>query len=195
MSSTKIIYNYDENGVYTGQGIAQIDPMDNTKFLAPAMSTEITPPSFSNEQIPVFSNNNWSLVEDNRGKLVYDKTTGDSFVINSVGSLPSNVTLVKPPINPSIKYLFDETTKSWIIDPSYQKQQDIMNRNAALYSSDTKVIRYNSELTLVNAKLLDKTTNTSDEMLQWETYRMSLRNYLNIDYTPGKPLPIAPNIK
>ena len=195
----KIVYNYDESGVYTGQSISRIDPNDINNYLHAANTTEIAPGSFNNQEIPVWNGSSWVNTPDFRGLNVYNKKTMEMFTIINVGLIPNEVTNITPPIvenytkYPYMKQVFDDESGKWILDPEFLKYIDITERNEQLIASDGKVLRYNSEKTLVDAGVISKTTNSSEEMLQWETYRKQLRDY-TIDYIAGKPMPTKPNI-
>ncbi|MDZ8548263.1 tail fiber assembly protein, partial [Escherichia coli] len=60
----------------------------------PANSTDIAPPDIPAGFVAVFNkeNESWSLVEDHRGKTVYDVASGKALFISEPGPLPENVT-------------------------------------------------------------------------------------------------------
>jgi len=55
------IYNYDVNGIYVGESIADESPLEPGKFLIPALATEIAPPKATKGKMVVFNGNNWEL--------------------------------------------------------------------------------------------------------------------------------------
>ena len=80
----------------------QIDPLESQLkgfevYLIMPYSTFIEP-IIEEGKVAVFDEKEqkWNLIEDNRGKLVYDKKTGEAFIINELGSIPKNYTLEKP---------------------------------------------------------------------------------------------------
>ena len=57
-----IIYNYDLNGQFTGQSIADIDPLNPDLYLIPANATTIQPCDVLENQIAVFNGEEWQAV-------------------------------------------------------------------------------------------------------------------------------------
>jgi hypothetical protein len=56
------IYHYDfETGIYLGEGLADISPLEEGVWLIPAQATEIAPPEFSPRQYAAFVNNQWVI--------------------------------------------------------------------------------------------------------------------------------------
>ena len=193
--NSKLVYNYNEKGVFTGTGIAQVDFIDTEKFILPGNSTFIAPPDFSNETIPVWNGLNWTIEVDLRGKLAYNCITMQPTQITNVGVIPSTFTLIEPPKTNiyNTKMNFNNITQKWDIDIESQKEIDVKERDILLRESDAKIIRYTSEKALVDKGLINKTTNSEAEIDQWELYRVALRDYTN-DYIANKPLPTTPNI-
>lgn len=64
----------------------------------PANSTDIAPPDIPAGFVAVFNSDeaSWHLVEDHRGKTVYDVVSGDALFISELGPLPENVTWLSP---------------------------------------------------------------------------------------------------
>lgn len=64
----------------------------------PAYSTDIAPPSATAGFVAVFNfeSEKWSLVEDHRGKTVYDIHTGETITISQLGALPDDVISIAP---------------------------------------------------------------------------------------------------
>ena len=58
----------------------------------------IAPPDIPAGFVAVFNSDesSWHLVEDHRGKTVYDVASGDALFISELGSLPENVTWLSP---------------------------------------------------------------------------------------------------
>ena len=64
----------------------------------PANSTDIALPDIPAGFVVVFNSDeaSWHLVEDHRGKTVYDVASGDALFISELGPLPENVTWLSP---------------------------------------------------------------------------------------------------
>lgn len=59
-----VVYNYDNEGLYTGPSVPPVNPKQPEQFLKPAMCTEVAPPEgYPVEQIPKWDGSSWSLVE------------------------------------------------------------------------------------------------------------------------------------
>ncbi|WP_227899103.1 tail fiber assembly protein, partial [Escherichia coli] len=79
---------------FIGEGDAYIPPHTGL----PANSTDIAPPDIPAGFVAVFNSDeaSWHLVEDHRGKTVYDVASGDALFISELGPLPKNVTWLSP---------------------------------------------------------------------------------------------------
>ncbi|AYZ38477.1 tail fiber assembly protein [Escherichia coli] len=79
---------------FIGEGDAYIPPHTGL----PANSTDIAPPDIPAGFVAVFNSDeaSWHLVEDHRGKTVYDVVSGDALFISELGPLPENVTWLSP---------------------------------------------------------------------------------------------------
>ncbi len=79
---------------FIGEGDAYIPPHTGL----PANSTDIAPPDIPAGFVAVFNSDeaSWHLVEDHRGKTVYDVASGDELFISELGPLPENVTRLSP---------------------------------------------------------------------------------------------------
>lgn len=64
----------------------------------PANCTHIEPPKIKNGSVGVFDSvtEKWIVVEDHRGKTVYDTSSLEVIYIEEIGPLPDNVTLIAP---------------------------------------------------------------------------------------------------
>ena len=79
---------------FIGEGDAYIPPHTGL----PANSTDIAPPDIPAGFVAVFNSDeaSWHLVENHRGKTVYDVASGDALFISELGPLPENVTWLSP---------------------------------------------------------------------------------------------------
>ena len=79
---------------FIGEGDAYIPPHTGL----PANSIDIAPPDIPAGFVVVFNSDeaSWHLVEDHRGKTVYDVASGDELFISELGPLPENVTWLSP---------------------------------------------------------------------------------------------------
>ena len=94
-SRTITIYNLSSStNEFIGKGDGYIPA--NTGL--PAYSTDIAPPAAKDGFVAVFDSESgkWSLIEDHRGKIVYNIHTGESITINQLGKLPDDVVSVAP---------------------------------------------------------------------------------------------------
>jgi hypothetical protein len=116
------VYNYDpDTKHYLGTSEARLDPMATQRlgenvYALPAHATFTEPPFVKEGKIPVFINDEWLIVEDLRGTIVYKKDTPTvSVVLNVVGSIPEEWTDQVPtefPIWDKDKWIVDKTAQS-----------------------------------------------------------------------------------
>lgn len=81
---------------------ASLDPGSFTvtrlESLLASVREVIAPPDIPAGFVAVFNSDeaSWHLVEDHRGKTVYDVASGDALFISELGPLPENVTWLSP---------------------------------------------------------------------------------------------------
>lgn len=98
---------------FIGEGDAYIPPHTGL----PANSTDIAPPDIPAGFVAVFNSDkaSWHLVEDHRGKTVYDVASGDALFISELGPLPENVTGYRR------KGVSEVERHSWVKDAEAEK--------------------------------------------------------------------------
>jgi len=90
------IYNYSNiTGEFLSDSTARLDPIGQQPMI-PAYATLTPPPSAGNFQKAVFSGDAWTLVEDHRGRQVWNTETVEQGIVNELGPLPENVTVLNP---------------------------------------------------------------------------------------------------
>ncbi|POP42997.1 phage tail protein [Superficieibacter electus] len=62
----------------------------------PEYCTLITPPEAPAGFTPVWGDEQWELVEDHRGQVVYDKQYGNEVIVSELGALPESTTVISP---------------------------------------------------------------------------------------------------
>lgn len=87
------VYSFSpETKEYIGKLDAYIAP--NTGL--PDSSTLIPPPEIFPGSTPIWSGKNWTLIEDHRGQIAYDKQNGNQVILSELGPLPENTTIISP---------------------------------------------------------------------------------------------------
>jgi hypothetical protein len=97
MMNRKTFYCYSDKGEFQGSYPAQESPLEPGVYIRPILSTDIEPPTFTEGQVAIFENDAWSLVVDYRGKIWYNKITGESVEIDFIGE-PENLVPTIPEI-------------------------------------------------------------------------------------------------
>jgi hypothetical protein len=92
----KAQYHYDSKGEYTTTGKTQFI---RGVHLASAMATMIAPPNAATGKARMFdqTTKTWSYKTDNRGTVVYDKSTKQESVVDYLGDIKDTHTTIKPP--------------------------------------------------------------------------------------------------
>ena len=113
------IYNLSSS---TNEFIGQGDGFIPANTGLPAYSTDIEPPLAKDGFVAVFDfeSEKWSLVEDHRGKTVYDIHTGEAITINQLGKLPDDVVSVAPE-----GHFVKWDGKKWVHDTEAEKMAQI----------------------------------------------------------------------
>lgn len=76
--TTKIVYQYDIAGMFTGETEADESPLEPGVFLIPARCVEVAPPAYSSDQCPRWNGAQWELItvspaKDNQQTSQVDK--------------------------------------------------------------------------------------------------------------------------
>ncbi|EAO2687540.1 DUF4376 domain-containing protein [Salmonella enterica] len=87
------VFNFSpDTKEYIGESDAYIAP--NTGL--PGNCTQVQPPKIKSGFTPVWLGEEWQLVEDHRGQIVYNKESGHQVNITELGGLSENVTIISP---------------------------------------------------------------------------------------------------
>lgn len=164
-SRTVKIYNLlAGTNEFIGEGDAYIPPHTGL----PANSTDIAPPEIPAGFVAVFNSENeaWIIVEDHRGKTVYDVASGDALFISELGPLPENVTW----LSPAGEYQKWDGV-SWVKDEEAEKLfriREAEEKKARLIQEATDNIAILQDA--VNLEIA--TTEENSQLDSWRKYRV-----------------------
>ncbi len=184
-SRTIKIYNLlTGTNEFIGEGDAHIPPHTGCLQTVPILPRQI----FRLASWPFFNSDeaSWHLVEDHRGKTVYDVASGDSLFISELGPLPENVTWLSP---------YGEYQKwngtSWVKDAEAEKLFRI--REAEETKNSLMQVASEHIAPLQDAVDLDIATEEGIGTLlaAWKTYRVLL-NRVNTAVAAEVEWPVAP---
>lgn len=153
----------------------------------PAYSTDIAPPTTKDGFVAVFNfdSGKWSLVEDHRGKVVYNIHTGESTTINQLGKLPDDVVSVAPE-----GHFVKWAGKKWVHDADAEKIAQITQ--ATQQKESLLALAASKIAPLQDAVDLDIATEAEAALLlAWKKYRVLL-NRINPNDTPDINWPEQP---
>ncbi|MBA7876262.1 MULTISPECIES: tail fiber assembly protein [Citrobacter] len=171
----------------TNEYIGKCDGFIPANTGLPAYSTNIAPPSAKAGFVAVFNvaSEKWSLVEDHRGKIVYDIQTGKATTIDQLGKLPSDVVSVAPE-----GHFVKWDGKKWIHDAEAEKTAQITQ---ATQQKESLLALASSKIApLQDAVDLDIATEVETALLlAWKKYRVLL-NRINPDDAPDISWPDMP---
>lgn len=134
----------------------------------PAHSTNVKPPEIPAGMVAVFDEQKsaWSIVEDHRGKIVYNTENGEGVEVVELGSLPKNTVSVAP----DGQYQRWDGEK-WIIDEEVQKaalQRDAESQKADLMKTANERI-----MPLQDAVDLEMATEEeATQLVEWKKFRV-----------------------
>lgn len=118
------IANYDRmTNEFLGLSEALESPLEKGVYLIPANATTILPQPTQN----YWNGSSWDTVADNRGKTLWKKADGSSFICDYLGALKDTDTDVKPPEPFYHQWL--EVSKSWTEDKDAKKTYLIASLN------------------------------------------------------------------
>lgn len=144
------IYNFHPiTKEYIGENYADESPLEKGVYLLPSFATFIAPPELGENQTAVFENDQWSIKQDFRGKIYYQKDTKAQIIIEKIGIYPdNNLTDIIP--NEFDKWNYE--LNQWIEDKDLinRIQQEKINKESRQFLAETdwKVIRHKDQLDL-----------------------------------------------
>lgn len=94
--STKIVYQTDHLGIYSGTTQADQCPLEPNVWLIPGGCVETPPPPVGEHQVARWNGQRWQLITSHRGLTAYSISTGEALVIERTGALPPGYTLSAP---------------------------------------------------------------------------------------------------
>lgn len=165
------IYHYSSNtGELLAQGLADENPLDKSHPLIPANATTLAPLKITKGKTAIFDGSHWSLVDDLRGQLIYDKSNpNESKEVKELGAIPDGWTLKKPPEYSQ----WNADNQDW----EYSQELERPDKEASIRSKrDNIVERVSSEIN----RLEDEGKDAS----VWRQYRIELRNVPEQDGFP-----------
>lgn len=153
----------------------------------PANCTTIIPPETPVGKVAVFDDNSgaWSVLEDYRGKTVYDLTSGLPVIIDEIGPIPENTTSVAI-TGPYQKWDGEE----WITDVEAEKSAQIAEAEA----TKTSLMRAATTAIEPLQDAIDLEIATEDEealLTAWKNYRVLL-NRVDTSLAPEIVWPAVP---
>ncbi|HAJ2748583.1 TPA: short-chain fatty acid transporter [Escherichia coli] len=148
---------------------------------------DIAPPDIPVGFVAVFNSDesSWHLVEDHRGKTVYDVASGDALFISELGSLPENVTWLSP------EGEFQKWNgTSWVKDEEAEKLFRI--REAEETKNSLMQVASEHIAPLQDAADLEIATEEETSLLEvWKKYRVLL-NRVDTSTAPDIEWPAVP---
>ena len=93
---TKIVYQTDHLGIYTGKTVADRSPLEPEVWFIPGGCVEVAPPAVPEKKAAFWDGRKWQLVDSYQGLTVYSTTTRAALVIERAGALPVGYTLEVP---------------------------------------------------------------------------------------------------
>ncbi|BEJ34158.1 tail assembly protein [Citrobacter freundii] len=178
------IYNLSSS---TNEFIGQGDGFIPANTGLPAYSTDIEPPLAKDGFVAVFDfeSEKWSLVEDHRGKAVYDIHTGEAITINQLGALPDDVVSVAPE-----GHFVKWDGKKWVHDADAEKTAHITQ--ATQQKESLLVLAASKIAPLQDAVDIGIATEAEAALLlAWKKYRVLL-NRINPNDAPDIDWPDMP---
>lgn len=127
----------------------------------------------------------WEIVADNRGKTAYKKESRQPIIIDFIGDLPDELTLLEP------KTEFDVWNgKKWVVDAKAQKEFVI---SQAEYEKAQRLDEAEQHIAMLERKIrLGMATNEEVELhKQWEIYSINVAD-IDTSTAPDITWPVKP---
>ncbi|WJD63104.1 phage tail protein [Pseudomonas kurunegalensis] len=93
---SKIVYQTDHLGIYTGPAYADPSPLEEGVWLIPRGCVEVPPPAVPDYKAAHWDGQRWQLIDSYLGLTAYNTKTGEAKSIDRLGQLPAGYTLDPP---------------------------------------------------------------------------------------------------
>lgn len=93
---SKIVYQTDHLGIYTGTAYADPSPLEDGVWLIPRGCVEVPPPAVPEFKAAHWDGQRWQLIDSYLGLTAYNTQTGEPMSIDRLGQLPAGYTLDPP---------------------------------------------------------------------------------------------------
>ena len=174
----KWVCQLDENNYFLCMTKADLDPLENaTRYLIPRGAVEAPEPKLKKGYASRWSGSAWEYVEDHRGKIVFDKKTGEQLTHHELGALPDAVTTI-PPI-PYSKW--SESKNTWVELDNADELRLIDRRKAAGPLTRNQIL---TEIEIELGESKEKLLEIAERELEGE-HLIKVRNAINeaIEFT------------
>lgn len=99
----------------------------------PAYSTEISPPAVGENQVQIFSGEEWSVVPDYRGQTFYRISDGSEVIIQNIGEVEEDLTSIPPAT------IYDTWQNgAWVTDTVAAQDAELLSQIADLEKQVTQ---------------------------------------------------------
>jgi len=144
------IYNYHPiTKEYISESIADESPLEVGIFLLPANATFQKPPEIDENEVAIFEDENWSIKQDYRGKVYYEKDSGERIVITEIGIYPDeSLTDIEPKEYQIWDFEFNQWTEDTALIAKIQQEKTNQESRDFLVTTDWKIIRHKDQLDL-----------------------------------------------
>lgn len=175
----------DKTGVKYYEKLGQISMVPSPYFVLPDGCTFIAPPESQDGYVTQWDGMTWQYVEDHRGTIAYEKANGDAKVIDYIGPINDEYTLLEP----GSRYDVWDGNK-WVLDDKKLKARQIDDatlKRASLRSEADSMVS-----TLGSAVKLGVATEAERAALEmWELYRIALLR-IDVNAAPDIEWPVKP---
>ncbi len=159
------IYNFrSDTNEYIGSGDVYVPAHTGL----PAFCTDLIPPDVNVNMVAVYDGKQWTVVEDHRGKVMYNSDNGEEVHIEFLGKLPKHL-VMKPTDNGFMKW----DGSKWVKDLEAEKNAAVASAKelkSELMSKAANIIQ-----TLEDAQLMGIATQDElDSLTIWKEYRVLL---------------------
>lgn len=93
---SKIVYQTNALGLYTGSVPADPCPIEKGIWLIPGGCVEVAPPEIPENKAAHWNGKAWSLVNYYQGLVVYSITNGEPLTVTGLGPIPAGYTTSEP---------------------------------------------------------------------------------------------------
>ncbi len=178
IAAVKNVCQLDKLNCFIGITTADLDLLEpETTYLLPAGCIDAEPPTVKDGFVAMWESGKWNHVKDHRGQSVYDTNTGLEHIIDELGEIPAQYTLMP---RPDKYHVWIDGLWSMTVESEQQKQTDVESEKlrqmpTLLLEAAQRISEYQDMFDFAETDAESEAAEAN--LTAWRQYRAALLKY------------------